>query len=201
MKRDGRVSASNWIRWCGFTKITSQTHYWWIRMDSQQIWIYFYYSVAALIFPTAGVFRVVFEEQWPWEISIPMGGCIRNLFESVSDGYRPLQTEIKQSKMITVLNSPQINVCCVTEPALNSFLYAPVLFTVLLWGWKKKQYCGFIHCDVISWRGMLISLSLICHNDGSYCFTTLSLYLSLKCDIYFTECFSAYGWPELTLQK
>lgn len=49
-----------------------------------------------------------------------------DLFESVSDGYRPLQTEIKQSKMITVLNSPQINVCYVTEPGLNSFLNALV---------------------------------------------------------------------------
>jgi len=125
-----------------------------------------------------------------------------DLFECVSDGYRPLQPEIKQSKMITVLNSPQINVCYVTEPGLNSFLYALVLtlvFFLLLCSWEKKHHWGFIPCDVISWRRMLISLSLICHNDGSYCFTTLSLYLSLKCDIYFTECFSAYGWPELTL--
>ncbi len=127
-----------------------------------------------------------------------------DLFECVSDGYRPLQPEIKQSKMITVLNSPQINVCYVTEPGLNSFLYALVLtlfFFIEQLKKKKKHHWGFIHCDVISWRRMLISLSLICHNDGSYCFTTLSLYLSLKCDIYFTECFSAYGWPELTLGK
>lgn len=126
-----------------------------------------------------------------------------DLFENVSDGYRPLQTKIKQSKMITVLNSPQINVCYVMEPGLNSFLYVLVPTHIfIVWQKKKiKHHCGFIHCDVISWRRMLISLSLICHNDGSYCFTTLSLYLSLKCDIYFTECFSAYGWPELTLGK
>jgi len=49
-----------------------------------------------------------------------------DLFESASDVYRPLQTEIKQRKMITVLNSPQINVCYVMELALNSFLYALV---------------------------------------------------------------------------
>jgi len=106
-----------------------------------------------------------------------------DLFESASDVYRPLQTEIKQRKMITVLNSPQINVCYVMELALNSFLYA--LVPIVQQEKKKNHHCGFIHFDVISWRRMLISLSLICHNDGSYCFTTLSLYLSLKCDIYF----------------
>lgn len=69
-----------------------------------------------------------------------------DLFESVSDGYRPLQTEIKQSKMITVLNSPQINVCYVTEPGLNSFLNALIttlaVFFLLCGCGKKNTIAG-----------------------------------------------------------
>lgn len=61
-----------------------------------------------------------------------------DLFENVSDGYRPLQTKIKQSKMITVLNSPQINVCYVTEPGLNSFLYVLVPTHIFI-VWQKKK--------------------------------------------------------------
>lgn len=125
-----------------------------------------------------------------------------DLFESASDVYRPLQTEIKQRKMITVLNSPQINVCYVMELfSVCTGPYTHFYCAAAAEKKTKKHHCGFIHCDVISWRRMLISLSLICHNDGSYCFTTLSLYLSLKCDIYFAECFPAYGWLELTLGK
>lgn len=129
-------------------------------------------------------------------------GTHLDLFENAPDGYRLLQAKIKQSKMITVLNLPQINVWYESEsgPKLVFVSTGPSTHFYCV-RTLEKQRCGFIHCDVISWQGMLISLSLICHNDGSYCFATLSLYLSLKCDIYFTECFSAYGRPKLTQRK
>ncbi len=78
-----------------------------------------------------------------------------DLFECVSDGYRPLQPEIKQSKMITVLNSPQINVCYVTEPGLNSFLYALVLtlFFFIVQLKKKKKTPLRVHslwCNLLA---------------------------------------------------
>lgn len=84
-----------------------------------------------------------------------------DLFENASDGYRPLQTGIKQSKMITVLNPPQINVWYESEsvPKLVSVSTGPnTHFLLCEYARKTPLWIHPLWCNLLA-RNVNLSVS------------------------------------------